>query len=106
MSERGAIAKGSPFLQQYEDLKKETILIRNQALAATALAEEKVFADSSLNTNANELVDKWLVSRDRENKMKARAIIKPYNLIPNLIILLLFIGVYFSVGMKKMGAIC
>ena len=103
LSESGAIAKGAPFLQQYEDLKKETILIRNQALAATALAEEKVFADSSLNTNANELVDKWLVSRDRENKMKARAIIKPYNLIPNLIILLLFIGVYFSVGMKKMG---
>lgn len=103
LSESAAKAKGAPFTQQYEDLKKETALLKNQALAATALAEEKVFADTSLNTTANELVDKWLISRDKENKMKAKAIVKPYNLIPNLAILLAFIGIYFSLGMRKMG---
>lgn len=103
LSESAAKAKGEPFIQQYEDLKKETALIKNQALAATALAEEKAFADTSLNSSASDLVDKWLVSRDKENKMKSKAIVKPYNLIPNLVILLAFIGIYFSVGMKKMG---
>lgn len=103
LSESAAKAKGEPFIQQYEDLKKETALIKNQALAATALAEEKAFADTSLNSSASDLVDKWLVSRDKENKMKSKAIVKPYNLIPNLAILLAFIGIYFSVGMKKMG---
>ncbi|WP_418965671.1 YeiH family protein [Cetobacterium sp.] len=103
LSESAAKAKGEPFIQQYEDLKKETALIKNQALAATALAEEKAFADTSLNSSASDLVDKWLVSRDKENKMKSKAIVKPYNLIPNLAILLAFIGIYFSVGIKKMG---
>ncbi|MGL5279764.1 MAG: hypothetical protein ACRC8M_11925 [Cetobacterium sp.] len=103
LSESAAKAKGAPFTQQYEDLKKETTLLKNQALAATALAEEKVFADTNLNTTANELIDKWLISRDKENKMKAKAIVKPYNLIPNLVILLAFIGIYFSLGMRKMG---
>lgn len=103
LSESAAKAKGAPFTQQYEDLKKETALLKNQALAATALAEEKTFADTNLNTTANELVDKWLISRDKENKMKSKAIVKPYNLIPNLAILLAFIGIYFSLGMKKMG---
>ena len=35
--------------------------------------------------------------------MKSKAIVKPYNLIPNLAILLAFIGIYFSLGMRKMG---
>lgn len=103
LSESAAKVKGAPFIQQYEDLKKETALLKNQALAATALAEEKAFADTSLNTTANESIDKWLLSRDKENKMKSKAIVKPYNLIPNLAILLAFIGIYFSLGMKKMG---
>ncbi|MGL5802360.1 MAG: YeiH family protein, partial [Cetobacterium sp.] len=103
LSESAAKVKGAPFIQQYENLKKETMLLKNQALAATALAEEKAFADTNLNTAANELTDKWLVSRDKENKMKSKAIVKPYNLIPNLAILLAAIGIYFSLGMKKMG---
>ena len=70
LSESAAKAKGAPFIQQYEDLKKETILIKNQAIAATALAQEKAFADTNLNTTASDLVDKWLISRDKENKMK------------------------------------
>ena len=103
LSESAAKVKGAPFIQQYEDLKKETALLKNQALAATALAEEKAFADTSLNKNENKSIDKWLISRDKENKMKSKAIVKPYNLIPNLAILLAFIGIYFSLGMKKMG---
>lgn len=103
LSASAAKAKGAPFVQQYEDLKKETLSIKNQALEATTLAEEKRFVDTNLNTNANELVDKWLVSRDKESKMKSKAIVSPYNLIPNLAVLLAFIGIYFSLGMKKMG---
>jgi len=103
LSESAAKVKGEPFIQQYEELKKETVLLKNQALAATALAEEKAFADTNLNTTANESIDKWLVSRDKENKMKSKAIVKPYNLITNLVILLAFIGIYFSLGMRKMG---
>lgn len=103
LSASAAKAKGAPFVQQYEDLKKETLSIKNQALEATTLAEGKRFADTNLNENANELVDKWLVSRDKESKMKSKAIVSPYNLIPNLAVLLAFIGIYFSLGMKKMG---
>ena len=102
LSENAAKIKGEPFVQQYEDLKKETAILRNEALVATALAEEKAYTDTNLNTSADNLVDKWLISRDKENKMKAKAVVKPYNLILNLLILLAFIGIYFSLGMRKM----
>ncbi|WP_294096059.1 putative sulfate exporter family transporter [uncultured Cetobacterium sp.] len=103
LSESAALEKGIPFVKEYEELKKATSIMRENALAATVLAEEKNFADEELNKVATTSVDEWLVSRDKEIKLKAKAIQKPYNLIPNLVILLAAIGVYFSFGMKKMG---
>ncbi len=102
LSEAGAKAKGAPFIDSYEEAKKTAMLAKNQALAATALAQTKAFGDTKLNATANDLVDKWLVARDKEGKLKSKAMVKPYNIIPNLLLLLASIGLYFSVGMKKM----
>ena len=103
LGERAALEKGAPFLKEYEEIKNKTSLMREKALAATILAEENGFSDEGLNKEAIASVDEWLVSRDKENKLKSKAIVKPYNLIPNLLILLAFIGIYFSLGMKKMA---
>lgn len=103
LSESAALEKGAPFVKDYEEIKNTTSIMRENALAATALAEGKNFTDEELNKAATTSVDEWLVSRDKESKLKAKAIQKPYNLIPNLLILLAAIGVYFSFGMKKMG---
>lgn len=53
LSENAAKIKGEPFVQQYEDLKKETAILRNEALVATTLAEEKAYTDTNLNTSAD-----------------------------------------------------
>ncbi|MGL4971189.1 YeiH family protein [Cetobacterium sp.] len=103
LGERAALEKGAPFLKEYEEIKNKTSLTREKALAATILAEESGFSDEGLNKEAIASVDEWLVSRDKENKLKSKAIVKPYNLIPNLLVLLAAIGIYFSLGMKKMA---
>ncbi|MGL5544081.1 MAG: YeiH family protein [Cetobacterium sp.] len=103
LGERAALEKGAPFLKEYEEIKNKTSLMREKALAATILAEESGFSDEGLNKEAIASVDEWLVSRDKENKLKSKAIVKPYNLIPNLLVLLAAIGIYFSLGMKKMA---
>ncbi len=103
LSEATALEKGAPFIKEYEESRQITALAREKALEATTLAEGSMFSDEELNRAATASVDEWLISRDKENKLKAKAVVKPYNLIPNLLILLASIGIYFSLGMKKMG---
>ncbi|MGL4998668.1 MAG: YeiH family protein [Cetobacterium sp.] len=102
LSKAAADERGALFLEQYEQSKKMTILSKEKSLLAISLAEEMKFLNEELNTVASSSVDEWLVNRDKENKLKSAALVKPYNLIPNLLILLASIGIYFSLGMKKM----
>ncbi|MGL5000423.1 MAG: YeiH family protein [Cetobacterium sp.] len=102
LSKAAALEKGTLFLSQYELSKEITKTAKEAANYKIQLAESAGFLDSELNKSASSSVDEWLVSRDSENKLKSKAIVKPYNLIPNLLILLASIGLYFSLGMKKM----
>ncbi|MGL5981872.1 MAG: putative sulfate exporter family transporter, partial [Cetobacterium sp.] len=103
LSESKAKEKGALFLNDYEEAKTATAISKEAAIMLSNVAYEKGFGDETLNLSASTSIDKWLSDRDKEGKLKSKAIVKPYNLIPNLLILLSAIGLYFSVGMKKMG---
>ncbi|MGL4687524.1 MAG: YeiH family protein [Fusobacteriaceae bacterium] len=103
LSEESAKLKGAPFLAQYNESKLATIVAEESAILATSIAEAQSYTDKNLNNEANKNIEIWLKTRENENKLKSKAIVKPYNILGNLVLLMVFIGLYFAIGMKKMG---
>lgn len=78
-----------------------------EALEAARDAERQArdasFENSALNTAAEQAIAAWQ-DADKESKSAAGKVVKPYNLIPGLLVLGLVLAVLTAIGMKCMGA--
>lgn len=103
LTEKGAAAKGLPYKEKYESAVQNSQMKKTEALALEKMAQDNGFNNPQLNQEAIEAIDGWLDSISVADKLKSKAIVKPYNHLPTLAILGIFICLYFSMGMKKMG---
>ena len=103
MSEEQAKAKSEAALPKYEEAKKETQELLLLAKEAEAKAKAAGFKDETLNQKAKETINKWKEAAEKEAKLKKAANVKPYNLIPSLIILCIVFGLLFAIGTHFMG---
>lgn len=92
---------------------------KNQAAYDSAAAQEKAafaaaeeaeqaaetagFKDEALNKNADEAITAWQAAASKASKAKAKASVKPFNIIPSLIGLMIVLGIFFGIGLTVMG---
>lgn len=103
LSKEQAEAKSAKGLPKYEEAKQKAAAALEAAVAAETLAAEAGFQDGALNLAAGEKIDAWRKARGAESKAKAKAEVKPYNMIPSLLALLVGLGLFFAIGIKAMG---
>lgn len=103
LSDAEAAAKKESAAAKYEAAKAKEA----QALAAAKAAEKKAadagFTNEKLNAEAIAAIDAWRVDQTKASKAKKKAGVKPYNVIPSLIGLMVVLAVFFGIGWKVMG---
>jgi uncharacterized membrane protein YadS len=103
LGEGAAAARREKGTQQLEALKGKTRDARAAAEQAESAAAAAGFARDDLNAAARAAIGDWGKARQAESKAKSAAGAKPYNLVPRLLVLMIGIGLLFSIGMKFMG---
>jgi uncharacterized integral membrane protein (TIGR00698 family) len=88
---------------KYDTAKAKVKELKSAALEAEAEAAAAGFQNNGLNNTVKKNIQQWRAGRFEESKAKKKASVKPYNLFPTLIGLMLFIDLFFSVGIKGMG---
>jgi uncharacterized membrane protein YadS len=73
------------------------------AVAAEKAAEAATFADAALNEAAKDKIGEWRKARGKESSAKRKAEVKPYNVVPTLLGLMVAMGLFFAIGIKAMG---
>jgi len=96
-------AKNAKAAAKYESARSKEA----HAFALAASAEEAAaaagFKDDTLNAEAVKAIDAWRAAQNAVSGAKKKAQHKPYNQIPHLIGLMIFLAVFFGFGMKIMG---
>ncbi len=103
MSEADAAAIRDANKQKYDDAKTATAVALATATAAEAAAGAAQFQNGTLNDAAKDAIASWRKAKKAEGKAKKKATAKAYNLIPTLIVLMIAIGILFSIGLPFMG---
>ena len=103
LSEADAKAKSAAAAGRYDTAKKATVAALADAKTAQAAAATAQFKDAALNKAASDKVENWRKARTAESRAKGAAETKPYNLIPGMIVMIIGLGLFFSVGMHVMG---
>ncbi len=86
----------------YEEAKAKTADALSAAVAAEQAAAAAGFQDQGLNAEAEKTIGDWRAAKKKESSAKTKATNKPYNVIPSLIGLCLFLTVFFGIGIKLM----
>lgn len=73
------------------------------AQAAESAAEAAGFADTTLNAAAKAAVDAWNSAESKAKSATSAANVKPYNLIPMLLVFMVVTALFFAIGIKCMG---
>ncbi|GAB4334429.1 MAG: putative sulfate exporter family transporter [Desulfobulbaceae bacterium] len=103
MSKAEADAKNAKGAAKYEAAKaieKELLAAAETAQAAAAAAG---FKDAALNEAAKNAISDWRGAHRKASSAKKKTTAKPYNQLPYLIGLGVFLAVFFSVGMQFMS---
>lgn len=103
LSAEEAAAKSAAAAEKYEKAKEETVLARARAEEAEAAAAAAGFRDASLNNQAQAEIAAWRSAVEAESKAKKAATVKPYNLVPTLLVLCIATGLLFAIGTRFMG---
>lgn len=74
-----------------------------KANAAEELADSKGFTDEELNAAAITAIEEWRLAENISISAKSKTKVEPYNQIPNLIILMLILALFFGIGLRIMG---
>ncbi len=102
LSENEAMAKNAPLKENIDKLQAKADLSFSIARSAEGVAAEANYQSTVLNTAAEAAVKAW--KKDNSDLSKAKGkLAKPYNLIPNLIILGFIFSITFSIGAIFMG---
>ncbi|MBU4345042.1 MAG: YeiH family protein, partial [Proteobacteria bacterium] len=88
-------------LAKYEAAKAKEAAALEAAKAAEVAAAD--FTNETLNAEAVKAIDAWRAVHAKASKAKKKAGAKPYNQIPYLIGLCIFLAVFFGIGKKVMG---
>ena len=88
---------------KYEEAKAKA----DAALAAATQAEEAAraanFKDTALNDAAKSAIAAWREAAKTAKEAKSKTDVKPFNLLPNLVGLAVFLAAFFSIGTFFMG---
>jgi uncharacterized membrane protein YadS len=103
MGESAAEARASAAAGKYEAAKETTKTALAEAQVKQSAAAEAGFKDAALNEDARAAISSWQAAKGKESSAKSKSGAKPYNQIPYLIGLGVFLAVFFGVGMKIMG---
>ena len=103
LSQAGADAINAEFKADAEAAAAKAAEALTAAKAAEDAAAAASFGDPALNAAAEKAVSAWQ-DADKASKDAAAKLVKPYNLIPGLIVLGLVLAVLTAIGMKVMGA--
>lgn len=97
---RALSAKG---MVKYEAGKATEAASLAAAKEAQAKAAAASFADQALNADAGQKIDEWRSVHAKTATLKKKAHVTPYNLLPGLIGFMLFLALFFGVGITVMG---
>lgn len=103
MSSEKAEEKKISAIKKYESAKAKEENALSSAVSAQKLAMDKGYKDNKLNTDAEEAIDAWRKAKAGADSAKSKSSLKAYNQIPYLIFMMIFIGIFFGIGMKVMG---
>ncbi len=103
LGEEAAAAKSEKAKPKADAAKAAEAAALTEAKAAEALAASAGFADPALNTQAVAAIDDWRAAHKKASSAAKKAKVSPYNRIPTLIGLAIFLAVFFGIGMKVMG---
>jgi len=102
-SEAQAKAKNDKAMPAYEEAKGKAAAALASATAAEEAAAAAGFQDQALNEAAETTIAGWREAEKKAASAKSKTANKPYNYIPSLIGLCLFMIVFFGIGIKLMG---
>ena len=103
MSQAKVDAKNAAAKPKYDAAiakEAEALAAAQQAQAAAATAG---FSDAALNAKAVDAIDDWRSAKKKTSSAKKKASAKPYNQIPYLIGVMIFMILFFGIGWKVMG---
>jgi len=103
LSAEKAAAKRAAAAEKYEKAQEKTVLARARAEEAEAAAAAAGFQDAALNEQARAEIAAWRSAVEAESKAKTAATVKPYNLVPALLVLCIATGLFFAIGTRFMG---
>ncbi len=103
LSQSAADAKSAAAQAAYEQAKATTVAAKSEAAIAQDAAIAAGFQDEGLNQAAKDKIGAWRKTKAKESSAKSKASVKPYNVIYTLPVLMIVIGLLFSVGIKAMG---
>ncbi|UCG78039.1 MAG: putative sulfate exporter family transporter [Nitrospirota bacterium] len=102
MSKEAADAKNEKGKEKYEKAKEAEAAAFADAQSAEAAAAEAGFQDAALNETAKDSIEQWRSSKRKASSAKKKVSAKPYNQIPYLIGLMIFLMIFFGIGKQVM----
>jgi len=103
MTEAQANAKNEKAMPAYEEAKAKATDRLNEAKIAEDAAANASFRDQTLNDVAKAKIADWQAAEKKSASAKTKTSNKPYNYIPTLIGLCIFMIIFFSIGVAMMG---
>ncbi len=101
-SEARAKAMNDKAIPAYEEAKKMAETALTAAMEAEGAAAVANFQDQTLNEEAKAKIADWRAADKKSSSAKSKASNKPYNYIPTLIGLCIFMILFFGIGVKLM----
>ncbi len=102
-TEAQAKALNDKAMPAYEEAKTKAAAALAAAMTAEQAAEASAFQDNALNDEAKAKIADWRAADKKASSAKSKTANKPYNYIPTLIGLCLFMIVFFGIGINLMG---
>jgi uncharacterized membrane protein YadS len=103
LSEEAAAERRAKAEPAYKAAQEATKAGLAAAEAAQALAATALFQNDQLNTEAEKSIGEWRKLRETERGgLRTRATVQAYNMIPYLIGLMVFVGLFFTIGIVFM----
>jgi uncharacterized membrane protein YadS len=103
MTEAQAKALNEKGMPRYEEAKAQAAASLAAAVVAEEAAAAASFQNAALNDAAKTGIDDWRAAHKAEADAKKKVGYKPFNYIPTLIGLCIFIAAIFGVGISMMG---
>ncbi len=102
-SEAETNAMNDKAMPAYEEAKAKAADSLSAATQAEKAAAAAGFKDQALNDEATKKISAWRAAEKKSASAKGKATNKPYNVVPTLIGMCLFLIVFFGIGNMLMG---